>query len=76
MLNAFEYLSRLIEDGYFDDADQGQRTGLRRLTAASGALLFAQTPSETILPQQQEELVQQWHARQARQDSGRKVEQR
>ncbi len=76
MLNAFEYLSRLIEDGYFDDADQGQPTGLRRLTAASGALLFAQTPSETILPHEQEELVQQWHARQARQGSARKVEQR
>ncbi len=64
-MNAFEYLKRLIEDGYFDDPDRQQPSGLRRLVAASGALLHAQTAPERILPAQQEELVHYWHARQS-----------
>ena len=69
MMNAFEYLKSLIEEGYFDDPDKHRPYGLRRLLAASGALLNAQTAAETILPAQQEELVQCWYARQTKEDA-------
>jgi hypothetical protein len=64
--NAYEYLRRLIEDGYFDDAESSGPTGLRRLLAATGALLHAESPSELILPEQQDELVRFWKERQSR----------
>lgn len=67
MMNAYDYLKSLIDDGYFDDLRGQQGFGLRRLMAASGALLHAETTEETILPVQQEELIQQWHARQLKQ---------
>ncbi len=63
-MNAFDYLKSLIDDGYFDDPDKERPSGLRRLLAASGALINAQTTTETILPTQQDELVQYWRARQ------------
>ena len=65
-MNAFDYLKGLIEDGYFDDPDKDRPSGLRRLVAASDALLHAESSVETILPAQQDELVRYWHARQAK----------
>ncbi len=65
-MNAYEYLKCLIEDGYFDDNESSGPTGLRRLQAATGALLHAESPSEIIRPEQQDELVRFWHERQSR----------
>ena len=64
-MNAYDYLKSLIEDGYFDDPDKDRPNGLRRLVAASDALLHAESSVETILPAQQDDLVQRWHARQS-----------
>ncbi len=64
MMNSYEYLKHLIEDGYFDDNEASGATGLRRLMAATDALLRAESPTEVILPDQQEELVQYWRVRQ------------
>ncbi len=64
MMNSYDYLKHLIEDGYFDDTETSGATGLRRLMAATGALLHAESPTELILPEEQEELVQYWRARQ------------
>jgi hypothetical protein len=64
MMNAYDYPKSLVEDGYFDDLDPNKPTGLRRLLAASSALLHAQASEETILPSQQEQLVQLWNTRQ------------
>ncbi len=66
MVNAYEYLKSLIEDGYFDDSQSTGPTGLRRLLAATDALRKAESPTELILPEQQEELVRFWHRRQSR----------
>ena len=63
-MNAYDYLKSLIDDGYFDDRDRAAPNGLRRLTAASAALLYAKASEETIFPEQQEQLIQYWHARQ------------
>ena len=67
-MNAYDYLKSLIEDGYFDDPDKDRPSGLRRLVAASDALLHAESSVETILPAQQAELVQHWHARRVKED--------
>jgi hypothetical protein len=64
MMNAYDYLKSLVEDGYFDDLNQNNPTGLRRLLAASSALLHADASEETISPSQQDELVRLWNARQ------------
>ncbi len=66
MMNAYEYLKHLIEDGYFDDNESSGRTGLRRLLAATDALRRAESPTEVILPEQQDALVRVWHERQSR----------
>lgn len=66
MLNAYEYLRSLIADGYFDDTESGGHTGLRRLMAATGALEHAESPTEVIRPEQQDELVRVWRQRQSR----------
>ncbi len=66
MVNAYEYLKSLIEDGYFDDSQSTGPTGLRRLLAATDALRKAESPTELILPEQQDELVRFWHRRQSR----------
>ncbi len=68
-MNAFEYLRKLIDDGYFDDTESGGQTGLRRLMAATDALRHAETPSEKIGPEQQDELVRFWQERQSRRAS-------
>jgi hypothetical protein len=64
MMNAYDYLKSLVDDGYFDDPDRNRPTGLGRLLAASSALLHAEAAEETILPSQQDELVRLWNARQ------------
>ena len=65
-MNAYDYLKSLIEDGWFDDSQSTGPTGLRRLLAATDALRYAESPTELILPEQQDELVRFWHNRQSR----------
>lgn len=65
-MNAYDYLKSLIEDGWFDDSQSTGPTGLRRLLAATDALRNAESPTELILPEQQDELVRFWHNRQSR----------
>ncbi len=65
-MNAYDYLKSLIEDGWFDDNESAGQTGLRRLMAATDALLNAESPTELILPEQQDELARFWHERQSR----------
>ncbi len=65
-MNAYDYLKSLIEDGWFDDSQSTGPTGLRRLLAATDALRNAESPTELILREQQDELVRFWHNRQSR----------
>ncbi len=68
-MNAYEHLKRLIEDGYFDNADAVPPTGLHRLLEASGALMNTQPAESAISPTQRDALLLYWQRRQAGPDA-------
>ncbi len=69
-MGAYETLKRLIEEGYFDNADAVPPTGLHRLLEASGALMNEKSEEGKISAAQRDELLLYWQRRQAGPDAG------